>query len=249
MVGFLQFYKDNIGKTITIAIISSLFSAILAISTYVIFSNMPEFDEIQKEHSALTDQMDEALQKQHLFLDRLNKGRDFNKNVSKRSKFLFTLSEKYEKKGFYKLEPSELQQAKILHDENLSDYGLNSAILSDQKIEEDKHFNDALEIEKIIFRSVLESSEINKNVNLKIYDLKLSLLKYADYSIIQSERNIKALESNNKNKKFKEQRNIITEKARWNKKKFKVAILLNIALGFLLIILIFIAFKAKYLKD
>lgn len=246
MTKFYQFYKDNIGKNVTKTIIGSLITTIVSLGGFILFNNIPEKEEIQKEFTNHFEGIQKNIEQNKLYLERLKASENLFINYGSRQNFILSLSQKFEIYKPYNLTVSEIEKVKVMLKQNLMDYGLNSAILANYKIEEDKQLNEALKSEKEILQTLNDQPKIDKIVYHLIADYRINTKKFVEFSLMQNRRIIGNLEKEKTDdKKYKE----IEKKFKWNNTKLIISSELIVFCSFLIIIIVITAVKIGHLKD
>ena len=249
MSTFLQLYKDNIGKTVTKTIIGALVGALITLGGYILFDSFPEKQKIENEFAEHIENIEKEIDQMSKISDHFEAGDNTFDNFANRLEFIISLSQRFEQDNAFTLTSVDREKANKFFKQNLLDSGLNSAIVADYKMEEDKQLEDALKLEKQILSSLKENPIVDKTINNIINDYIFSSKKLNDFVIISNKRLLKDLQKRKADKKHQIEFNKTQE-------KFKRNAYLNIAAtegvllcSFLLVFFIFIAVKVGHLKE
>lgn len=249
LMNFTQFYKENIGSAITKTIIGSLVTAILSLGGFILFHNLPEAEIIQKEYANHISKMRSENEKYALMSNHLKSGEKLFTNYEKRLEFILDLSIKYESNGKFILNPEQRTKIRKMFHENISDLSLNSAILTEYKEEEDRKFEEALQLEKKILKNLIDKASVDTALNDVINDYRLATRKFVEFTIISATNKSYKIQKDKKENLVEKEFKQIEEKFKWNNNLLLISSELILFCGFLLIISIFTAIKLGHLKN
>lgn len=249
MVKFLQLYKENIGKTVTRTIIGALIGTLITLGGYLIFDSFPEKKNIENEFYAHFEKMDTDSDKIAKISEHLHDTNSVFDNFSNRIEFILTLSQRFEHIQSFHLTSNEKEKINIFFRQNLLDSGLNSAIVEDYKMDEDKNMEDALTLEKQILRRLNEKPTVDKSIYNMILDYIIVSHKMNSFVILNTKRLQKDIKKQKSDDKFKKEFEKIEEKFKRNANLQLAATESLLLCSFLLVFLIFIAVKVGHLRE